>query len=141
MIYLIGGLPASGKSTFAKKLNLPIIEFDEYISKKYNLPIKEAYQKFTEKDFFDFIDFCSKNDNCVVVDIFTDLKSRSFIIKASKKYNHNISMYFLNTPLDICLYRNSKRKNYVEEPIIFLYNLFLKLPSKLEGFLDVCIIN
>lgn len=129
-IIVLGGLPASGKSTFANQLkdefgynilspddikyNLAKIDnnLDKYESElvdilpKYN---KKAWETIT----FNLIDNIKNNVKTVIDNTFTTKKSRKQILNITKKFKVPTLMIYLDCMPNISIRRNNQRRNTI----------------------------
>lgn len=138
MLYMLCGIPASGKSTWARKMleknrdwayisrdevRFTIIkEEDDYFSKE-----KQVFQKFVSQ-------ISSLLDNpeipCVIADAtHVNESSRSKLIHAinscrKTKTPLKIVMVFFDTPLEECLRRNAERKGRARVPDKVMEQMF-----------------
>jgi predicted kinase len=113
VIHMLCGLPGSGKSTFAKNLNLPILSRDDIITDlygdNYNEAWKKADQKLVEKKLIERARQM-KSEKEFVIDM-TNLswKSRKRWFNYFKEYEFQV--YFFLVPLDEIFKRNAQREN------------------------------
>lgn len=149
-LYIMVGIPASGKSTFAKKYdifnNIVIISRDKI---RFSL-LKEEDSYFSkEEEVYDI--FCKEiNDNLALgFDVFADAthltkKSRAKLIKnINKNFLLDISAIYMDIPLKECIKRNKNRqgREYVpEKEVEKMYNNLQK-PDLEEGFKTIYIVN
>lgn len=131
-LVILQGLPASGKTTYAKTL----------VEKGYKRVNKDdiramvdsgVYSKSNEKLILEIRDSIidlalSQGKNVVVDDVnfgADHISTLSFIAKVNEA---EAAVCFINTPLDVCIERNSKRtKNKVpREAINNFYEKFIK---------------
>lgn len=112
-IIFLKGLPGSGKSTWAKKhaerINAIIVSKDDIRSilhKKWNFRI----EKIVKKIEYTAVSSSLKNGFDVIID------STNFAPKHEKEFRKlaeeiqvNFEVKYFNTPLNVCLMRNSKR--------------------------------
>lgn len=122
MIYLMMGIPASGKSTYAKSLMEPE---DYYISRdevRFSI-IKDEDEYFSkEKEVFN--EFLNRINTAIdenLHDVWIDAthiskNSRDKLVNKLHCNREDITVVFLNTPLDICLERNNKREGRAKVP-------------------------
>jgi len=129
-VIIMIGLPASGKSTFAK-LNYPshgLISLDEM---KHN---RKREEEFIEENL-------SKGTSLIISDTNLTHKIRTKHISIAKKYNAYTTAVFLNLPVDFILQRNRNREKPVPEASIYRMRKKLELPSYDEGFGKIRIIT
>ena len=128
-LILLGGCPASGKSTFAKnKLkNYQIVEFDDWVINKYNdtlLNSTALYHKNIDKNFDLFLQYVSNlRGKIVVCDTWTYKKYR---LKAIQKLNIKKIIYLL-CDLNVCLERNKNR--LLPNELVITYFFLQEIPT------------
>lgn len=149
-LYLMIGVPGSGKSTYAKN----ILKYgDIYISRdeiRYSLLTEEddyfAKENEVIKTFIDNIDKSLVNEE-YCGDVYADAthlspKSRAQVLNQLKNKD-KVSAIYLDIPLDLILERNSKRKGRAlvpENVVRRMYNSVI-LPTKVEGIEKLIIID
>ena len=128
-LYIMVGVPGSGKSTWAKN-NLIGIKYvsrdrvrfsllsdtDEYFSKE-----KLVFQKFVDE-----ISSNITNGYSVVADA-TNLnrQSRFKLVSAiNTKQKYNIVFVYMNTSLETCLARNSTREGREKVPNLSIHSMY-----------------
>ena len=148
-LYLMMGVPGSGKSTFLKqyvnKKNSIIISRDEI---RFSL-LKEGEQYFSHekevlKIFWQRINTSlAENKNVFVDQTSLTPNSRKYLLNHVKGYTY-ANLIWINEPLEVCLERNELRKNtkaYVPVDVIINMNNQLIPPSLEEGFKKIFIYN
>jgi len=144
LIYLIG-LPASGKSYYAKQLS------EQYNAKIYssdNLR-EELFGDVNEcnrneelfKELYRRVKNSLSNGESVILDS-TNLsyKKRKAILEEMKKYNCENICYLIATPYERCLEQNLHRERKVPEHIIKKMYMNINIPMFVEGFDEINII-
>jgi predicted kinase len=140
-LILLVGIPASGKSTLAKKLiqkGFICINADAIRAELYGDELKQGDPQEVFSVFFDRLEALMKEEKDIVVDN-TNLKiqHRKQILDRGQKFGYeDIQLWVLDVPLDVCLKRNAARERKVEEDI--LANMFMSFnrsgrPRKEEG--------
>ena len=149
-LYLMMGVPGSGKSTYVKN----ILKYgDIYISRdeiRYSLLTEEddyfAKENEVIKTFIDNIDKSLINEE-YCGDVYADAthlspKSRAQILNKLKNKD-KVSVIYLDIPLNLILERNAQRKGRAlvpENVVRRMYNSII-LPTKAEGIEKLIIID
>lgn len=149
-LYLMMGVPGSGKSTYAKNI---LKDGDIYISRdeiRYSLLTEEddyfAKENEVIKTFIDNIDKSLVNEE-YCGNVYADAthlspKSRAQVLNQLKNKD-KISAIYLDIPLDLILERNAQRKGRAlvpENVVRRMYNS-ITLPTKAEGIEELIIID
>lgn len=128
-LYVMCGIPASGKSTkskqLAKKYGLTRFSFDEmgcYTTRQFLRPVVEAL----------------KNGEDVIMDS-THLKanSRKVIFQAVENIPCRKICIFMDTPFDECLHRNANRDARVPDMAMEAMNRTIESPTLEEGWDEI----
>ena len=132
---MLKGLPASGKSTFARKLaddGWVRVNKDELRTMLHN----GKWSSKNEKQVLEIRDLIIKDSlyfgKCVVVDD-TNLapKHKKELKALAKKYGAAFETKFFDVSVEECIERDLKRENSVGSKVIMdMYNQFLKPPAK-----------
>lgn len=141
-LFLMVGVPASGKSTYAK--NLTTKEDAIYVSRdeiRFS-KIKEGDEYFSkEKEVFgEFINRVQSaiNDGKNVIADATHINraSRGKTLRHLNLEGVEVIAVYINTPFDKCLERNSKREGRTRVPEDSMKSMmrYLSTPSLSEGF-------
>ena len=149
-LYLMVGVPGSGKSTYAKNI---LKDGDIYISRdeiRYSLLTEEddyfAKENEVIKTFIDNIDkSLVMEEYCG--DVYADAthlspKSRAQVLNQLKNKD-KVSVIYLDIPLNLILERNAQRKGRAlvpENVVRRMYNSII-LPTKAEGIEELIIID
>ena len=149
-LYLMMGVPGSGKSTYAKNI---LKDGDIYISRdeiRYSLLTDEddyfAKENEVIRTFIENIDKSLVIEECCG-DVYADAthlspKSRAQVLNQLKNKD-KVSVIYLDIPLNIVLERNAQREGraLVPENIVRrMYNSII-LPTKEEGIEELIIID
>lgn len=102
MLVMVAGLPASGKSTWAKKHFHRVLEYDSFAEKLGSYEDLEEDRDMVNRQFA-LLAGSGKYD--AVVDVFHTRESRLRILKACP----SAGLVIVQTPLDTCLRRNASR--------------------------------
>ncbi|NOW89754.1 putative kinase [Clostridium beijerinckii] len=144
-LYILIGIPCSGKSTYTSKyftnLNTIIVSSD-----KIRKDLTETYE-FSPKInnlVFDIVKNevqigLSKGFDVVVDATNTNKKYRKSLIKISKNYDCDTIAVVFKTPLSLCLERNFNRSTEIRVPehIIIKMSQFDSNIKKSEGFDEI----
>ena len=130
-IVMLGGYPASGKSTLAVKYftkpNYAILIGDDL---KTDSKMKKAIKLNVQSGKSAVIDATN-----------TSLKKRKIFIDLANKLGVPIRAIYLNTSIEQSMWRNSKRPQPVPPIAYWALRKRLVLPTKSEGLSDVTILN
>lgn len=144
-LIIMCGLPASGKSSYAKGVKKSIIISTDDIREEINgnasiqdngnLVFETAFNRIKEN----LIE--NKYKNVIFDATNINYKKRTDIVNRFKKYADKIICYFVYADYEECLERNSKRERKVPEEVIkrMYYNFYV--PQFFEGFDDIIFKN
>lgn len=154
-IVLVAGLPASGKSTFARqvfaktghrRVNRKEIRRFLYSMSHFGEPwhesnfneSDEALVKHVERRILEHLLHAGQRilaDNTSVT-----VASRVDYVQMARQFKKRIGIIYLNAPVQKCLEQNRKRDDPVPEGVIS--NLFasVQMPSRTEGFDEVLVV-
>ncbi len=155
-IVLISGLPASGKSYFAKehfektkrkrinrseirKLMFEMTNFGKKWDESYYNENDEVLTKHIERKILEHL--AHYNNKILIDNTSVTKQSRKGYLEIAKFNNKSIAVIFINTPVKKCIERNRQREDKKPEFIISQLYSKIELPDKREGFNDVIIIN
>ena len=149
-LFILIGIPCSGKSTYAKKviLNNPntiLISTDEIrkqltgvylFSEKTNLLVMKTAKKMVYQALMHGVDVIYDATN-------TNKNYRKSIIGISKKTSSQTIGVVFKTPVTVCLRRNTERNSErrIPEHVIVGMSAFNSNIKKTEGFDEVLFIN
>lgn len=150
-LFVLCGLPGSGKSTYASKtfntsndiiISRDKIRFsllkdnDEYFSKE-----DEVYNKFINDINF-YLSEKSNKKNIIVDQTNLNLCARYRLLhKLNLKNVNNLIAIYFDIPLDVCIQRNNQRtgRALVPENVIRDMSKKLVVPDESEGFNSILI--
>jgi len=155
-IVLICGLPACGKSQYAKtyfksqefkrinrkeirRLLFEMTTFEDKWSEKEFASVDEGLVKQIERKLLENL---LQNDQKVLIDnTSVSIVSRKSYIQLAQQMKKTIGVLFLNTPVQVCMERNRKKSDPVPERIIANLAAAIEMPNSSEGFKEVGIIK
>lgn len=140
-LYLMVGIPGSGKSWYAKRL-LANQENTMYISRdsiRFKF-LKENDEYFAKEDvvFNSFVSLIKKHlydgENVIADATHLNRKSRMKVLNNLDLSKIKICVIYIDVPLDVCLERNSKREGRAKVPPTIIKNMYKNLtyPDKKE---------
>ena len=137
-LYVMVGIPGSGKSTIAKTLDGVLISTDaireelygdENIQGNGRMVFSIAYVRMQEA--------LERGENVIFDATNVSRKARKSIIKATPNAEH--IAVFVNTPFETCRERNLSRERTVPEEVLDRMYKNLTTPSKDEGFSEIMV--
>lgn len=141
-VYVMVGIPGSGKSTYAKKLeangavwvSLDVIR-DNQVAKSGTRNEKKVFSEGLRQMKKALED--GKDVICDSTNVYPEKREK--YLKEAKKYNAKCVAFFINTDKKTCLERNSLREGNAKVPAIAIHSLAKKLvpPTIEEGFDEV----
>ena len=139
VLIVLCGLPGSGKSTYANYLtesgHFECVSTDQIRKELYGSENTQGNGKevFTTA-FLHLQAYGLVKKNCVFDATNITPRARKKVVQGCRKYYDLIICKYINTPLDVCLHRNSRRERIVPtEVILRMANNFV-MPSREEGF-------
>lgn len=145
IIYLMCGIPGSGKSTYAKSHMNP--STDIYVSRDKirfsNLKENDfyfshettVYNTFTQQIKTAFL----KGNNVWADATHLTAASRARLINSLNIGKNHVIVIFVDTPINICIERNEARKGLKKVPIEVIQRMrnSLEIPNDDEGYAEV----
>lgn len=132
-ILMLKGLPASGKSTYAKELvakdhNWVRVNKDDLRAMMNNGEFSGKLEKQVVKTEREIAENALKIGKSVVIDDTNfNPTHEEFFRQLAKSYKAEFDVEFFNTPLEICMIRDNERPNGVGETVIRrMYDQYLK---------------
>lgn len=101
---IVAGLPASGKSTFARRIGGRVLEFDSFAETLGSYADLDEEQELASRQF---ALLAGSGLYDAAVDVFQAKESRGRILKACP----GAHLVIVQAPLDVCLRRNAKRSS------------------------------
>lgn len=142
MVFIMVGIPASGKSTIAaaiaKEFDAVIVESDDIRERRFGKPnFTKAENAYVFDEVHRRIAKAIADGKNVIVDATNIYKrSRTDALAAATKAGRTYAIH-CDTPTDICLKRNKGRKREVPDAVIRRMTHQLTTPSVSEGFTAV----
>ncbi|MFW5891636.1 MAG: AAA family ATPase, partial [bacterium] len=141
-IIMLVGLPGSGKSVYAEKLekeeNYIIHASDRLREEMFgdstnNENNHQLFQKLHKRIKNDL----SENKNVIFDATNISYKRRRAFVQEIKKYNCKKECYLIATPYELCLKRNKKRNRQVPEHVITRMYKTIYIPQYYEGWNEI----
>ena len=162
--YMLMGIPASGKTTWSKYLNGTIVNSDvlrKEIFGEYGLMYTEEFiedemknkdtsnlsdkeldllkKKVASKKIFSLVDqktieLLEKGISVIYDATNLQRKNRINILSKVRELNIHTVGIFMDTPIDVCIVRNSKREYPVPDEVIYSMYNHMNRPYTGEGF-------
>jgi predicted kinase len=155
-VVLVAGLPASGKSTFARthfaktghrRVNRKEIRRFLYSMSHFGEPWREtdfnesdeALVKHVERKIVEH--FLHAGARILLDNTSVTVASRADYLQLARQTKKRAGIVFLNTPVLRCIEQNRKRDDPVPESVIS--NLFasIQMPARAEGFDEVLVVS
>lgn len=138
MITLVSGLPATGKSTLARRLGGPVLDFDDYVQDRFGETLEEATRLFHEHRAHEhgrWIARIRATPGAVVVDCLTTRAERMELVRALAPLP--VRLVYLVAPLELLLERNAARPCPRPEGMLLHRFHTEELPTEQEGFVSI----
>lgn len=130
----VAGLPASGKSTWAKRHFKRVLEFDSFAEM---LGSYEDIEEERECICRQFSLLAGSGHYDAVVDVFHLREGRM----NATQFCSMPELVIIDTPLEVCLQRNLHRKSYVSNADIVKIAMSVEPVSEDEGFSSIRIVG
>lgn len=133
-LYIMVGIPGSGKSTYAKQLDGVVCSSDQIRKELYGSEsiLGSYYEVFKTLD--EKVKNVLESGQNAIYDATNLTKNgRKNIINKFRNYAEKIIIVFMNTPLPVALERNKKRERKVPKRIIRNMSYSLEEPTKEEA--------
>lgn len=134
-IYMMVGLPASGKSTYAKTINNAVVLSSDKMREENGLA-----EGFTSNEFWQhYVKVANETCGDIVLDATNLIRKNRINMLKNIKHSKAIAIV-MATHLSKCLERNFKRERSVPYNVIIKYRNAFTIPLESEGFDEVRII-
>lgn len=155
-VVLICGLPASGKSHFARRffinsgrkrvnrkeirrLLYEMTNFGDKWSEGMFSRIDENLVKHTERRLIEHL--MANNAKVLIDNISITAASRKIYVSTARRFNKSIGVIFLNTPVLLCLERNRGEDDPIPGTVISNLAAALTSPTRDEGFREILVVD
>lgn len=144
-LYIMVGLPASGKSTYVKKMKECFVAVSVSTDDLRKELLGDISNQNQNTDIFNEsykrIQFYLEKGLDVIFDATNiNYKKRMDVINRFKKYANNINAIMMATPYEECLERNKNRERQVPEDVIKRMYMNFYVPQYFEGFDKISIV-
>lgn len=145
-LIIMSGLPGSGKSTYAAKLakkeHAWIVSADEIRKYLYgDASRNDEPNKIFAKVFYSIHKGLSRKKSVIVDCVSVTAASRKkYLRKYEGEYDKSVCVY-MDTPVEICKSRNSKRDRVVPDDAIDKFAERMEIPTKDEGFDEIIVMT
>ena len=150
-VYILSGIPGSGKSTWARNNIIPGAEWISRDNVRFAI-VREDEEYFSHEDevFDTFIAYINQaledpNIHTIFIDAtHLNRSSRNKTLNKIKKVNiEELNCVCFNTPIEICQERNSLRTGRTKVPVSVIDNMFnsYNYPTIDEGFTHVYMVD
>lgn len=137
-LFMMCGLPGSGKSTFAAALeSVPCVCLDNLREEFYGNASIQGDGAFIFNAGIERVKSVLRNyDACIYDATNVDKRARQNVMSKLPIIDRFICVW-LDTPLDECLKRNEERKRHVPQEVIKRMAAKFEIPTKEEGFISI----
>lgn len=141
-IYVLCGIPASGKSTLSQslseQLNLKLYCYDEYKKETKPTDNEKAHQRIFNEIKKDLL----SGQDVILDDLHLVLEWRTALLSSLKDIECKKMLIVVQTPIEVCIERDKTRKSHTlgEGVIRHLNNRYCP-PSLDEGWDEIIVIN
>lgn len=138
-LHIFMGLPFTGKTTFAKSLDLPHIEIDE-VRKSLTgsfLPKEETASLVADVVYQSIHHYLSNQEEVIVEGLFLSVQSRELLIDLALQCEAEVYVYWFDPSLSWIkekLATKISRKNYISLTYIEEVSNLFEFPTMEEGF-------
>lgn len=137
-LYIMCGLPCSGKSTFARTISgFRILSSDDYIEqrarelqKTYNEVFDETIQQANQAFFQDVFKEAKLQNNIIIDRTNLTRSTRQKFIKIFQQ--HEPTIFYFDTPIEVIKKRNNRPGKFISDEIINSMLKTLQQPTEEE---------
>ena len=143
-LFIMIGIPGSGKSTVAAQYSNAVIISSDSIRKKMfgNESIQSRGDLVFAELRHNLVDSLRAGQSDIILDAMNlRRRDRKQYINLAKKYNYQCVAIYCDTPLEIAIEHNAQRERHVPIDVIEQKYNALQEPQKDEGFDDILIIT
>ncbi|GBG57513.1 HDIG domain-containing protein [Sporomusaceae bacterium FL31] len=133
-LHILCGIPGSGKSTLLKNLSGTIVSTDAIRKFLWKDESKVKHDKLVFQIADEMIKYMlSIKDNVIFDATNLTLQKRKKYILLAKTYNADITVHWINCPINVAIGRNANRERKVPVPVIISLYKSLQPPDISEG--------
>lgn len=141
-LYIMIGLPGSGKSTYTKDLEGKVFSSDQYREKiSGNSSDQSCNEQVFKKIYSDMREAMCNNIDCIFDATNCTYKSRTQAISLGKKFSYEIIGIVVCQTIEKCIEQDSNRSRSVGKNVILKYAKSFQFPQYLEGFDSIKIVR
>lgn len=141
-LYVLIGLPGSGKSTYAKTLEGKLFSSDDYRKKiTGDSSDQSANDKVFKQLYSDIHETMKTGEDCIFDATNCTYKSRTRIIELALKYKYFATAVVVYQPIDKCITWDTLRSRSVGSDVIWKYAKSFQFPQYEEGFDSIRIVR
>lgn len=141
-LYVLIGLPGSGKSTYAKTLEGKLFSSDEYREKIMgDSSDQSANDKVFKQLYSDIRETMKTGEDCIFDATNCTYKSRTRILELALKYKYFATAIVVYQPIDKCVTWDTLRSRSVGSDVIWKYAKSFQFPQYEEGFDSIRIVR
>lgn len=150
-LYVMVGLPGSGKSTVVERYicrvknrfdkDIKVFSSDKYREKILgNAEDQSANEKVFNSLYKDLKEYLSQEDSTAIFDATNiTVKSRKRIFDVTRNLNCKVVAIVMPTTIEQCIVNNENRERSAPIPVIFKMMKQFEMPQKFEGFDEIYI--
>ena len=141
-LYVLIGLPGSGKSTYAKTLGGKLFSSDDYRKKiTGDSSDQSANDKVFKQLYSDIHETMKTGEDCIFDATNCTYKSRTRILELALKYKYFATAIVVYQPIDKCVAWDTLRSRSVGSDVIWKYAKSFQFPQYEEGFDSIRVVR